>query len=124
MVYTVRFGGRYFTTGGTHEIFRASAGYTWILRDLLWSIGDTPTTHVIIWIDAGQSGPLYLVRDLAPQPEVVGHLELRQELLVGDLLMIASDATNFSVAATGYRFTGENPRTGLLPAEVVAATHN
>lgn len=116
-VYTVRFGALQGSAGQVWDLLVPVVGSTWIVRDILVTNTGENAAGVSVWFEG--SGNAYRVHLLSLQGLAAGtshHLELRQELLVGETLRATSDAVAWDAVVTGYRFAGGTARVGVLPA--------
>lgn len=116
MIYTRRFFHHYAELAGSVIVWQPSGDFTWILRDLVMANNGVTAARVSVWLTTGEPGALILlsVPDLAG--ETTTHLELRQEILSGEVVYAYSEASAWSVLGTGYRFVGAAPRADVLPA--------
>lgn len=101
-VYTRRLGNANLTAAGAQLLFKATAGFTWIVRDLAVSNESSATQELQVWISSG--GKAYvLFRAPAAPARSSYHLDLRQELLPDEELWGAGSAGGWTAAVTGYR---------------------
>lgn len=101
-VYTRRLGVASQTVAGAQLLFKATAGFTWILRDLVVSNESSAAQELQIWISSG--GKAYvLFRAPSAAARASAHLDLRQELLPDEELWGAGSSGGWTAAVTGYR---------------------
>ena len=101
-VYTRRLGVASRTTAGSQLLFKATAGFTWIVRDLTVSNESNGTQEIQVWISSG-GGSYVVFRAPAAPARSSYHLDLRQELLPDEELHAAGSAGGWTAAVTGYR---------------------
>jgi hypothetical protein len=101
--YTRRLGAIYHSDSDPVKLYEAIAGETTIVRDICFTHYDTQPRLIRVNAQPG-SGPAFSlawVGDLAPLH--THHVDLRQELAVGESIYVSSDAAQWSVMVTGLR---------------------
>jgi len=105
-IYTQRFAGARLAGGVWHLLLTAQPGYVWVIRDLIFTNEQQTgaATYQFVITTRDDLG-VTLASGLETPALTSIHADVRQELLEDETLSIFSDAADFSVLVTGYKFT-------------------
>jgi hypothetical protein len=102
MAYTRRLGEARPDAPGSVLIHTAAVGVTTVIRDLIIAHFDQTPQELTFYKQAPGAPGYYIYAVAGAEPNVTYHLDLRQELLVGEHLYASAGASIWTALATGY----------------------
>jgi len=103
VAYTRRLGSLFEQAAGLYVIATGETGVTTIVRDIVvWNAQAEPA-DIHVFISPGGVARIALLDAVALPTNESRHLDLRQELLVGERLELETNSALFSAVVTGYK---------------------